>query len=222
MSERPAWARPTPGEPRWHASLLIIVIMVLQLLLPGLGDRHEQMVVPVVEAILLVILLVANPTQMNRNEAWLRTIQFLLLGVATAANAFAMARLIDQIITGGKASVDAGTLLSTGANVWLTNVMIFALWYWELDRGGPVARAVDPDPMPDFLFPQMALSYAPMQDREPRVFDYVYVSFTNATAFSPTDTMPLTRWAKSLMMFQSAVSLVTVALVVARAVNILP
>jgi hypothetical protein len=97
----------------------------------------------------------------------------------------------------------------------------FALWYWEFDRGGPFARAAGERPHPDFLFPQMATPEVTHPDWEPYFVDYLYVSFTNATAFSPTDTMPMSRWAKGLMAVQSAVALSTVALVVARAVNIL-
>jgi uncharacterized membrane protein len=98
---------------------------------------------------------------------------------------------------------------------------VFALWYWELDRGGPAARATAPRPYPDFLFPQMQSPELAPDNWEPSFTDYLYVSFTNATAFSPTDVMPLSRWAKLTMMLHSMVSVVTVALVIARAVNIL-
>jgi hypothetical protein len=112
-------------------------------------------------------------------------------------------------------------LLLNGGVIWLTNVLVFALWYWELDRGGPVGRALAVKHHPDFLFPQMATPQMAPPDWEPWFPDYFYLSFTNATAFSPTDTLPLSRWAKMLMALQSAVSLSTVALVIARAVNIL-
>src|SRR6202035_1067567 len=112
-------------------------------------------------------------------------------------------------------------LIYASVPVWLTNVLVFALWYWELDRGGPVARQQEHRRQPDFLFPQMNAPAATTSDWDPSFLDYMYTSFTNATAFSPTDTMPLTAWAKSLMMVQSLASLLTVALVVSRAVNIL-
>jgi len=95
------------------------------------------------------------------------------------------------------------------------------LWYWELDRGGPAARAAAVHTDPEFLFPQMASRHIAKPDWAPGFADYLYVSFTNATAFSPTDTMLLPRWAKMIMLLQSAVSLVTIALVIARAVNVL-
>jgi hypothetical protein len=106
--------------------------------------------------------------------------------------------------------------------LWVTNVLLFGLWYWELDRGGPVARAMNPGAKPDFLFPQMTLppEHAP-RNWMPGLIDYLYVSFTNATAFSPTDTMPLTQIAKLLMSIQALAALLTIGLVVARAVNIL-
>ena len=112
-------------------------------------------------------------------------------------------------------------LLFYATQIWFTNVLVFGLWYWELDRGGPGERCASRHREPDFLFPQMANPGAATFDWHPSFVDYLYVSFTNATAFSPTDTMPLTEWAKVLMMIQSLASLITVALVAARAVNIL-
>jgi uncharacterized membrane protein len=103
----------------------------------------------------------------------------------------------------------------------VTNVIVFALWYWEWDRGGPLARAHGQHQYADFLFAQMQSPETASPDWEPMFLDYLYLSFTNSTAFSPTDVLPLSRWAKMLMMGQSSVSLVTVVLVVARAVNTL-
>ena len=105
--------------------------------------------------------------------------------------------------------------------IWLTNFLIFALWYWEMDRGGPGKRAAGHDGPPDFLFPQMSDDRIEPRDWRPQFIDYLYVSLTNATAFSPTDTMPLTPMAKIIMGVQSIVSLVTIGLIVSRAVNIL-
>ena len=126
---------------------------------------------------------------------------------------------VNNLIFGGISN--ATTLLIAGGSIYLTNVVVFALWYWDLDRGGPGARAEARNPHPDFLFPQMSdPRYAP-KDWHPRFYDYMYISITNASAFSPTDAMPLSRWAKHLMLIQSVISLVTVGLVIARAVNIL-
>jgi hypothetical protein len=136
------------------------------------------------------------------------------------ANTASAVLLIDRLLS-GHTSQDATKLLASGGAVYATNIIAFGLWYWELDRGGPFSRARGARPYPDFLFPQMTQPGLADPDWEPFFVDYLYVSFTNATAFSPTDTMPLSRWSKLLMAAQSGISLVTVALVVARAVNIL-
>jgi hypothetical protein len=112
-------------------------------------------------------------------------------------------------------------LLARGASVYLTNIIVFGLWYWEWDRGGPVARAKGERPYPDFLFPQMATPHVAKPNWRPTFVDYLYVSVTNVMAFSPTDTMPLARWAKALMTVQAMVALSTAALVISRAVNVL-
>ncbi|MGI8717808.1 MAG: hypothetical protein ACR2JN_08260, partial [Lapillicoccus sp.] len=127
----------------------------------------------------------------------------------------------DTTILRGHAGQDAIGVLGSGAAIYATNVIAFGIWYWELDRGGPFARAGGTDPHPDFLFPQMSEPHLAPPDWEPQFLDYLYVSLTNVVAFSPTDTMPLSRWAKTLMAVQSVVALSTTALVVARAVNIL-
>ena len=116
---------------------------------------------------------------------------------------------------------DSAQLLLTGGAIWLTNVIVFSLWYWEFDRGGPVVRAHQPVAAPDFLFPQMMERTLAPADWQPEYIDYLYLSFTNAMAFSPTDVMPMSRWAKLTMLLQSLVSLMIAVLVIARAVNIL-
>jgi len=144
-----------------------------------------------------------------------------LIALISLANAWSAGRLIWEIVNRTGSTSDATTLLVTGGAIWVTNVIAFALWYWEFDRGGPVARALAIKPYPDFEFPQMTSPELAPPSWEPMFADYFYLSFTNATAFSPTDVMPLSRWAKMLMLVQSAVSLLLAALVIARAVNIL-
>ncbi len=136
------------------------------------------------------------------------------------ANSWSAARLVVGLVRGTE-GLDAGPLLLTGGAIWLTNVIVFALWYWEWDRGGPMARVMGHHQYADFLFVQMQSPETAPPDWEPVFLDYLYLSFTNSTAFSPTDVMPLSRWAKMLMMGQSTVSVSIVVLVVARAVNIL-
>jgi uncharacterized membrane protein len=216
----PAWLRPTPGEHRWPAALAVVAAIALQLVIPKTLVVPPRWLMPALEGVLIVVLLLVNPGRISTEERWLRRTGLALAFVASVANTYSAGRLIWELVHGKWE--DAGILLGVGAAVWLTNVVIFALWYWEFDRGGPAARANARTTYADFAFPQMLSKGVGPPDWEPTFTDYLYVSFTNATAFSPTDTMPLTRWAKMTMLLQSAVSLALAALVVARAVNILP
>jgi uncharacterized membrane protein len=172
------------------------------------------------EGALLVGLIVANPVRIERRSRVVRLASIVLIVLITIANATSAVLLIRAILDGTAGKL-AAPLLATGASVWATNVIAFALWYWEFDRGGPVHRAHGTFQHPDMLFPQMTVQELTPTDWEPQFVDYLYTSFTNATAFSPTDVMPLARWAKLTMLVQSAVSLAVGALVIARAVNIL-
>lgn len=217
---QPAWRRPTQGEHRWPAAGAVLTAIVLQLTLPASLAPGPKWLLPALEIGLFVVLVVANPTRINRESRMLRLLGISLVVAVSIATAWSAAALAVAILTGR--TPDAPVLLIHGAAVWLTNVIVFALWYWEADRGGPAARASGTRPYPDFLFAEMSLDKTLVRpDWEPAFVDYLYLSFTNATALSPTDTMPLTRWAKLAMMGEAAVSLVTIALVVARAVNIL-
>ena len=216
----PAWRRVTRGEPRWASTASVLAVVAIQLALPSRLAVHPQWLMPAVEVALLVALIAGNPHRIERGSRAYRALGLVLTGVIGGANAYSAVRLVAGLIDGTEGA-SAGTLLLTGGAIWLTNIVIFALLYWELDRGGPAARAQGERDVPDFLFVQMQSPELAPAHWEPRFFDYFYLSFTNSTAFSPTDVMPLTRWAKALMLTQSAVSLLTVVLVVARAVNIL-
>ena len=217
----PAWRRPTRGERRWPVQVTVAALIGLQLRLPAHLALGNRWVLPLVEAVLLVALTLADPVRLDRSSAWFRRASLLMVGVASLANGASAVLLVDHLVH-GDATHSPGGLLFEGAAVYLTNVVTFALWYWELDRGGPVSRKEGLDTEVDFLFPQMASPDVAPRDWEPTFPDYLYLSFTNSTAFSPTDTMPWTRWAKMLMLVQSATSLCIAALVIARAVNILP
>jgi hypothetical protein len=128
--------------------------------------------------------------------------------------------LIEDILSGTK--LEATDLLGRGAALWVTNVIVFSLWFWELDRGAPAERAAGSGIPPSFAFPENATPELAPEGWAPIYPDYLYLAFTNATAFSPTDTLPVKTWAKMMMMLQSAVSLVTAILVIARAINVLP
>jgi hypothetical protein len=221
----PAWRRETEGEARWQVALVTAVAIALQLPVPGRLDLvRPTWVLPTAEVVLLLVLVMANPHRINRESAVLRWLSLTLAALISLANAWAAAALVTELAD-GKGPTTAAPLLLTGGAIWLTNVIVFALWYWEFDQGGPVARALATGKRPpDFLFPQMTMADDPHlvpKDWEAAFSDYLYVAFTNATAFSPTDTMPMSRWAKLAMAAQAAVSLVTAALVIARAVNIL-
>lgn len=219
-SVRPAWQRRTPGEPRWPASVALLLAIGLQTALPGRLNLASRFLFPAVEVVLLVALVAVNPGRIDRLERPLRLLSLALIVVASVGNAYSVVALVVGLVT-GTAGSSPGPLLASGSAIYVTNFLIFALWYWELDRGGPAARAHGLDPYPDFLFPQLTTPGMASPDWEPAFLDYLYLSFTNSTAFSPTDTLPLTRGAKTAMALQSAVSLVTVALVIARSVNIL-
>ena len=217
----PAWLRPTTGENRIPVAAAIVAAAVLQLLLPArftLLPLHW--LIPFLELALLATLTVINPVRLTRYTPAARYLSLTLVALISIDNG-ASAVLLDSKLIGGTAGDQAGPLLASAAAIYLTNLIAFGIWYWEYDRGGPFARAAAHSPYPDFLFPQMTQHHLARKDWEPTFGDYLYVSFTNATAFSPTDTMPLTRWAKLLMAIQSAIALSTTALVIARAVNIL-
>jgi uncharacterized membrane protein len=215
----PGWLRPHRGEQRWSVMAVIAVAITLQLLLPDKFVLRPRTAAPIGEGVMCAILIISNPGRLQNRRPRLRALSLFVIAVLAATNIVSTVLLVHAILTSAKFS--ATKILASGAAIWITNVIVYALWYWEFDRGGPVERAVDPSHVPDFLFPQMSDARLD-PDWHPTFVDYLYVSFTNATAFSPTDTMPLSRWAKLLMLVQSAVSLVTVGLVAARAVNILP
>ncbi len=177
--------------------------------------------VPAVEALLLLGLLAADPNRLTPESRDLRLPSLALIAVLGAINTVALFRLVDLLVGGGGSGRD---LLAAAAGVWLTNVVVFGLFYWELDRGGPLGRAGarPAPPHPDLWFPQDgdARDAAP-PNWGPTFVDYLFVSLTAATAFSPTDTMPLSGRFKLVMGAQSLISLLTVGLVAARAVNIL-
>jgi len=216
----PAWRRVTEGEHRLPVTVTVIAMIGLQSVVPERLSLRHWWTLPLIEVVMLAALIASNPRRIVRANRWLRGLSLALIATASLANGWSASNLVLGLVQGTEGE-DAGPLLAVGGNVWLTNVIIFGLWYWDLDRGGPVARAQAVRITPDFLFPQMATPGIAAPDWEPQFIDYLYLAYTNATAFSPTDTLPLSRWSKLAMMLQSAISLATAALVIARAVNIL-
>ena len=220
----PAWRRRTEGELRWPVTITTALAIGLQVAVPDkLVLVSPSWILPVAQGALLIVLVMANPHRIDRQSTAMRSLSLVLGGLLTLANVWSVARLAIGI-TQGNIGRNPGQLLITGGVIWLTNVIVFGLWYWEFDRGGPVARALNiGNRYPDFQFPQMVSPPEMVAANwEPAYFDYLYLAFTNASAFSPTDVMPTSRWAKVAMTVQSIISIVTVALVVSRAVNILP
>jgi uncharacterized membrane protein len=215
----PHWHRSNKGEHRFPIVIVVMIVIFLQFALPdelAMGIQHP---ICITEALLAIVLLALSPKRINKHHMPTRILGLSLTTIMTISNTASAALLIGFLINGD--AKDPNHLLLSGASIWLTNIIIFSLWFWDLDRGGPGARAEAKNQHPDFIFPQMSdPGYAP-EHWHPNFFDYLYTSFTNASAFSPTDVMPLTRWAKMLMMVQSLTSLLTVGLVVARAVNTL-
>jgi uncharacterized membrane protein len=215
----PAWRRVTDLESFVPVSVAIGVAVVLEATLPHRVAQLRWMFV-VASLLFFVLLLVVNPRRAAERPRLVRGSMLVLIALLSIGNLFSAAALVIDLVN-GEGIRDAGKLLLTGGAIWLTNVIVFSLWYWEFDRGGPLARASRPDAALDFLFPQMDNPALAPVDWQPEYVDYLYLSFTNAMAFSPTDVMPLSRWAKLTMLVQSLASLMIAVLVIARAVNIL-
>jgi uncharacterized membrane protein len=197
----------------------VVVASGLQMTLPERLSVGPHWLLPAVEVLLLGALLTASPSRLEHRSAALRIGGLVLAALLSLANAISAALLVSELAHGSRAE-PAAALLLAGGSLWATNVLVFALWYWELDRGGPADRCHAVRMYPDFLFTQMQQPDFAPPDWKPLFTDYLYLSFTNAISFAASDVIPLTRWAKTMMMLQSAVSVATVALVIARAVNI--
>jgi uncharacterized membrane protein len=205
-------------ESRWPVSLTICAVIAAHLALAGDLSIEPSWLLPAVQVISLIVLLAAGPIG-TPQVSHLHRLRLAIPGLMSFATVFTLWYLIDALLHG--ANVPAVRLLADALAVWLSSAVAFSLWYWQFDAGGPLARATANAPRaPSFLFPQQ-ISPDMTPGWRPLFGDYLYLSFTNQTAFSPTDTMPLTAWAKGLMAIQALISLVIGALVVARAVNIM-
>jgi hypothetical protein len=221
----PAWLQPGNPESRWPVLVALLSAIVMQGAIPRRYTVVPRWPLLAMEIALVVVLLIINPVRLTRATKLGKGASLLLLAAITIDNT-ASAVVLDYHILTGTVSNDAALLLGSGAAVFITNIIVYGVWYWEIDLGGPFARAgvTERTPerrYPDFLFPQMDVRRLAPKDWEPRFLDYLYVSLTNVMAFSPTDTMPLTRRAKAMMALQALVAVSTIALVFARAVNVL-
>jgi hypothetical protein len=215
-------------ESRWEAAPAVALVIAMQLLLALVSrNQHWKLwifpwwvwLIPIAPEVLLLLPLAWHrPRRRLEQLGHRRTVAIGLLAVVSLANAILLFAVIASLVRGDEKS--GAQLLLKAITVWTTNVIAFGLWYWAVDRGGPVRRLEPEPPPPDFQFPQMENPQLAPPDWQPELVDYLYVSFTNSIAFSPTDAMPLSRWAKLLMLAESALSSMTVLLVAARAVNI--
>jgi uncharacterized membrane protein len=205
-------------EPRWPASLALVACVALYVVLPNRLVVGPHWLVPVLVALPL------GPLSARRHRhpdesSWIRHATIALIGLVTLANVTSMILLVHHLLVG---KVSQGRpLIYSAVAVWLTNIIVYGLWFWEVDRGGPHRRASGEKLIVDLQFPQMENPNLAPEHWRPRFTDYLYTSFANGTSFAPADAMPLTLRMKVLFTTESIVSLVTIAIVAARAVNIL-
>ena len=209
------------AESRWPMATAVLAATVLYVGMPHRGRIPGWWLFPLLQVILLGVLIVQDPGRIDRRSATLRRLMVLLLVTMTIGVVLGVVVLASEILRSVQ-GITATVLLGRGAAIWVSNVIIFSLWYWEMDRGGPAERAVDSTIRPSFAFPENATPELAPAGWRPAYPDYLFLSFTNATAFSPTDTLPVRTWAKLTMMVQAAMSLVIAILVIARAINVLP
>jgi hypothetical protein len=212
-------------EPRWPIALtlgfFIAVSITLRIAAPNRSSLGPDWLVPSIEIGLLIVLLAADPARLSGRRRWLRRLAITLVSLLTVAALASTAVLITDLIRGGQVTESASNLLASGALIWLGNVLVFSLLYWLLDSGGPLARYHGERRYPDFAFSQQMSTELAPPDWRAQYVDYLILALTTSTAFSPTDVMPLARWAKLMMAAQSLISLTVVGLVIARAVNVL-
>jgi hypothetical protein len=218
-------AQPMPGhrgEPRFAMAMTVLAAEALHVTLPrDIRAFGPVWIYPVIGVTLLVVLVIGDPGRINNRAVWLRVVTGLLIAAITLGNAFNAVHLVQLIATNAHLG-SATRLLGSGASIWLVNVISFGLWYWDLDQGGAAERAGGTTRLPAFLFPEMGNPEYVRAGWYPELIDYLHLSFSTATAFSPTDVSAIKHWSKMLMTFECAVSLVLAVFVVARAINILP
>ena len=208
-------------EKRWPLLVALAAAIAVPLLLPSRFSVGADWIVPAVLAVLLMAIVAADRARSGRRPAVVRALSLAFVAVLVAEAAGVTARLVADLVEGGPETNSATDLLSVGFGVWLYTILAFAFLYWVLDGGGPDARLWAPPEYPNLAFPEQLNPVVAPPGWRPQFFDYLYLGFTNATAFSPTDVMPLARWAKAAMTVQATASLAILGLVIARAVNIL-
>lgn len=220
VADRSQTATKVRGERRWPVVLAVVISMLLLIAQPHHVFPIMRWLIPAIEGVLLIVIIAMDPGRIDSRSTSARRFEIGLVIVMVSAALYGTAILIHDLVYGSSVTDAAASLLKAGGNVWLGNVVAFSLLYWELDSGGPGVRAHHMPGSPGFAFPQQLNPEVAPPSWRPRYVDYFYLSFTSATAFSPTDAMPLVPWAKLSMALESLISLLILGLVVARAVNI--
>jgi uncharacterized membrane protein len=205
--------------PRWAAAIGALALGILYAALPERVTVGPSWLPLAIEIVLLLPLCIAWFMGRPLSHATTRIFSLILLSIVTLALIIGIALMI--LTLPGRTQTQATNLLREAGLLWLSNILVFALWYWEIDGGGPRKRHQKGHQAEDLMFPQQQMGGNSDGHWAPHFLDYVFVAFTTATAFSPTDTFPLTRTAKTLMMIESILSILIIALIAARAVNIL-
>jgi uncharacterized membrane protein len=208
------------GEPRWPMAAAVLALMGLGLVVPRDLAVVPHWVPVLFQGVLLAALIVGDPGRIDRQARWIWRASILLVGLLLVSTVASTAFLVLDIVTGAPATEVASTLLIAGGRVWIANNIAFALLYWQLDAGGPAARAHGLPRYPALAFPQLQNPDLAPPGWRPGFGDYLFLAFTNANAFSPTDTPPLAGWAKLAMECQALLSFIIVGLVIARAINV--
>ena len=220
MTDTSAAAPRVVAEPRWPMATAVIVLILATAVAPNQEYMGLVWGIALIEGVLLAALIIGDPGRIDRRSRRLTVLGSLLVAFLIGSALLGTAVLFVNLVTGGAITNEAVPLLVAGAKVWLTNSVAFALLYWQFDGGGPAERAYGLPKHPDFAFPQLTNPELAPPDWRPRFIDYLYIGFTTANAFSPTDTLPLAPWAKIAMASQALISFVLVGLVIARAVNV--
>lgn len=206
--------KPYQGVPRWPAFVALLLLGGIYLFVSDRFTRGPQWLLLLIVGIALVPITMAHRSGNHHLARWLAR---SVIGIATLAVASSAFLLLFQLSQNSQ-DLEGVPLLRDAALVWCANVVVFSIWYWDIDGGGPANRRIDHHTSTDFIFPQMTLDKTD-PPWYPNFFDYVFLAFNTSTAFSPTDTLVLSRGAKALMMLQSLISLVVIAVLAARAVN---
>jgi hypothetical protein len=208
------------GEHRWPMAVAVLAAAILHALLPEELRLGQSSLLPWVASGILAVLIIGDPGRINRVRTWSRVMTDILIGFITVANGYAAVMLVVGIVDNASFETPRELLFAGGA-VWVSNVIAFALWFWDLDRGGAAERARGTSRTPAFVFPEMQHTRHVRSDWYPTFIDYLAFSFATATAFSPTDVSAVKPWAKTLVVAESLLSLALATLVIARAINIL-